>query len=107
MLFTMRVHHLAREIVRVRIGAHPMERISVTILGSYDALADLTAAHPTGNIGDSYSVGDDLYVWNAADNNWVNVGNIKESKGKTGKPRSARFIPLKEVARRVRKHPST
>jgi len=82
-----------------------MERI--TILGSYDTLADLTAAHPTGNTGDSYLVGDDLYVWNAADNDWVNVGNIKDSKGKTGKPRSACLIPVKEVARRVRKHPST
>jgi predicted DNA-binding transcriptional regulator AlpA len=84
-----------------------MESISVTILGSYDTLADLTATHPTGNIVDSYLVGDDLYVCNAADNNWVNIGNIKGSKSKTGKPRSARFIPLKDVARRVRKHPST
>ena len=84
-----------------------MEHISFKILGSYDTLAGLTAAHPTGNVGDSYLVGDELYVWDATSNKWVNVGNVKGSKGDTAESRSARFIPLKEVARRVCKHPST
>jgi predicted DNA-binding transcriptional regulator AlpA len=84
-----------------------MERISVPILGSYGTLADLTAVHPAGNIGDSYLVGDDLYVWSATGNNWVNVGNIKGLRGDTGESRIACLIPLKEVARRVRKHPCT
>lgn len=37
---------------------------SFTVLGSYDTLEELMAAHPTGNLGDGYLVGGYLYVWN-------------------------------------------
>ena len=33
------------------------------ILGSYDTLAELQAAHPTGSEGDYYLAGLDLYYW--------------------------------------------
>lgn len=33
------------------------------IKGSYDTLEELMAAHPTGQPGDAYIVGGDLYVW--------------------------------------------
>lgn len=56
----------------------------VTILGSYDTLEELKAEHPTGNIGDSYLVEGDLYVWSATTNDWKNVGNIKGEKGDKG-----------------------
>ncbi len=56
----------------------------VTILGSYDAVEELSAAHPTGNAGDSYLVNGDLYVWSATDHEWQNVGNIKGPKGDKG-----------------------
>ena len=82
-----------------------MERISITISGRYETLDDLTAGRPTGIIGDSYLVGDDLYVWSSTAKKWVNVGNLKGSKDDTAE--YPRFIPLKEVARRIRKHPST
>jgi predicted DNA-binding transcriptional regulator AlpA len=84
-----------------------MERISVTILGSFETLADLTAAHPTGNTGDCYLVGDDIYVWSPTGNNWGNIGNLKDLKVYTGESRVARFISLTEVVRRVRKHACT
>lgn len=63
----------------------------VTILGSYDTEDALNAAHPTGNIGDSYLVNGSLYVWSETENKWVNVGNIKGEKGEPG------YTPVKGV----------
>ena len=56
----------------------------VTILGSYDTLAELQSAHPTGSIGDSYIVSGDLYVWSDSTSEWKNVGNIQGPKGDKG-----------------------
>lgn len=55
---------------------------SVTILGSYNTLAELQAAHPTGSAGDSYMVGADLYVWNGSA--WEDVGQIQGPQGPQG-----------------------
>ncbi len=63
-------------------GAKGETGTSVTILGSYNSLAELEAAHPTGNAGDSYLVAGYLYVWNGSA--WQNVGQIKGDKGDTG-----------------------
>lgn len=57
---------------------------SVNILGSYDSLAALKAAHPTGNTGDAYLINGDMYVWSAEENNWTNVGNIQGPQGEQG-----------------------
>ena len=57
---------------------------SVTIMGSYDNASLLENDHPTGNIGDSYLVGDDLYVWSLNNNKWVDVGTIKGPQGNIG-----------------------
>ena len=59
---------------------------SVTILGSYDSYSDLTREHPTGSIGDSYLVGDDLYVWSNENQTWNNVGMIRGPQGLPGTP---------------------
>lgn len=63
-------------------GAKGEDGTSVTILGSYDTLAELEADHPTGTEGDAYLVNGDLYVWNGSA--WENVGQIKGDKGDTG-----------------------
>ncbi len=57
---------------------------SVTILGSYDDVSDLEDAHPTGEAGDSYLVGDNLFVWNDTDQDWKDVGLIRGPKGEPG-----------------------
>ena len=57
---------------------------SVNIMGSYDNLAELMQEHSTGNLGDSYLVGPDLYVWSNNDNSWKNVGTIKGPQGNIG-----------------------
>lgn len=66
----------------VIIGTFGKDGTSVTILGSYDTLAQLKAAHPTGSLGDSYMVAGDLYVWNGSD--WENVGQIQGPQGDKG-----------------------
>lgn len=44
------------------------------ILDRYATLADLQAAHPTGNPGDAYMVGDHLYIWSVSTSTWVDAG---------------------------------
>ena len=56
----------------------------VEILGSYATLAELQTAHPTGNVGDSYLILGDLYVWDSVNSNWDNVGTIQGPQGATG-----------------------
>jgi hypothetical protein len=63
-------------------GRDGVDGTSVTILGSYNTLADLQAAHPTGSAGDSYMVGADLYVWNGSA--WEDVGQIQGPQGPQG-----------------------
>jgi hypothetical protein len=66
-------------------GATGAAGTSVTILGEYEDLAALQAAHPTGNPGDSYLVeSGDLYVWSQNTSQWVNVGNIEGPTGPAG-----------------------
>ncbi len=57
---------------------------SVTILGSYSTEEELKTAHPTGNLGDSYLIEGDLYVWNVSINDWTNVGTIQGPQGIRG-----------------------
>lgn len=85
------------EIVFTRVdtglnGSNGQDGTSVTILGSYDTLAELQTAHPTGNAGDAYIIGGNLYVWAIDDAEWENVGNIQGPAGADG--RSAKNIIL-------------
>lgn len=65
-------------------GANGKDGTGVSILGSYNTLSDLQAAHPTGNAGDAYLVGTDLYVWSSTTNTWVDVGRIQGPQGEKG-----------------------
>ena len=46
------------------------------ILDRYATLAELEAAHPTGNPGDAYMVGDHLYIWSVSTSAWVDAGTL-------------------------------
>lgn len=63
-------------------GSPGKDGTSVTILGSYDSEAELNAAHPTGELGDSYIVNGDLYVWDGSA--WKNAGTIQGPAGEDG-----------------------
>lgn len=60
----------------------------LTLLGTYATLADLQTAHPTGQRGNAYFVGDDtlgyVYLWDPDTSAWVNIGELKGPKGNTG-----------------------
>ena len=56
-------------------GQDGKDGTSVTILGTYNSLDELNAAHGSGNNnGDGYIIQGDLYVWDGTQ--FLNVGNI-------------------------------
>lgn len=73
-------------------GIDGVDGTSITILGTYDSLEALKAAHPTGNAGDSYIVQGNLWVWAVDDAAWENVGNIQGTPGKDGQDAKAIFL---------------
>ena len=52
--------------------------------GSFNTYAQFIAAHPTGNPGDIYLVGDSLYVWNSETNQWEDEGSLRGPAGPAG-----------------------
>ena len=60
----------------------------LTLLDIYATLEALQSAHPTGQRGDAYIVGDALnntvYLWSVDANSWVDVGQLKGEKGDKG-----------------------
>lgn len=72
---------------------------SITIMGSYANVSNLQAAHPTGNPGEGYLIGDDLYLYgvdpsNPAGDVWYNAGPVRGPQGLQGKegPRGLRGL---------------
>lgn len=70
-------------------GRDGTDGTSVTILGSYNSLADLEAAHQTGSAGDAYIIDGDLYVWDPTGGQsgtgaWTDVGQIQGPAGEDG-----------------------
>jgi hypothetical protein len=63
-------------------GAPGPAGTGVTILGSYDTVSALQTAHPTGENGQGYLVGGDLYVW--VNSSWTNVGQVRGPQGEIG-----------------------
>ena len=54
----------------------------LSIKGKYDSMQALKDAHLTGENGDAYMVGVNLYVWTGA--SWTDCGNIQGPAGKDG-----------------------
>lgn len=73
-------------------GLNGTDGTSVNILGTYNTLEELQTAHPTGNAGDAYIIGGNLYVWSVENAQWENVGNIQGPAGTDG--RDAKSIVL-------------
>ena len=70
--------------VRGNNGTNGQDGRGLAILGNYDTMADLIAAHPTGSAGDAYLVGTDLVVWNTSTSSWEDVGRIQGPSGFDG-----------------------
>lgn len=65
---------------------------SVYILGTYLNLESLELDNPTGNIGDGYIVGTNLYVWSELNEEWALVGPIVGPTGPTGSTGSTGLV---------------
>ena len=76
---------------------------SFSIKAQYPTEAALRAAHPTGQDGDAYFVGDDenpdLYVWLTDDADWYNSGKLAGIKGDKGDKGDAGFSPVASVSK--------
>ena len=61
---------------------------SFSVLGIYDTLSALTAAHPTGQPGDAWAVGtsdaNTIYLWDVDTGEWKNVGPLMGPPGPQG-----------------------
>lgn len=72
----------------------------ISILGSFEDPSELPVS---GNEGDAYLIGGDLWVWDESD--WLNVGNIQGPEGNKGDPGDDGWSPIFAVvsdgARRV------
>lgn len=65
-------------------GEKGADGTGVTILGSYETAEALRAAHPAGDVGESYLVAGHLFVWSQSDSDWIDVGNIQGPQGEKG-----------------------
>jgi hypothetical protein len=76
---------------------------SFEIKAQYATYADLIAAHPTGEAGDAYFVGEgtspDLYTWLSIDQEWYNNGPIAGVKGDKGDKGDDGFSPTATVSK--------
>jgi len=60
---------------------------SINILGAYATLGELSTAHPTGNLGDGYLVGNNLAIWTTANGGeWIDIGLVRGPQGIQGVP---------------------
>ena len=56
----------------------------LNLLGAFETEEELSNAVPQGNPGEGYIVGEDLYIWNVAEQTWKNVGAIRGPEGPQG-----------------------
>ena len=66
------------------MGPKGEDGTAVEILGIAESYEDLIKDHPIGANGQSYLIGEELYVWAENKNDWVNVGQIKGPRGEKG-----------------------
>jgi hypothetical protein len=63
-----------------------------TVLGSYNVLPELIAAHPTAVEGDSAFVGGVFYVWDPVAADWQATANLLGPTGPAGEARALNFL---------------
>lgn len=66
----------------------------LNVLGSFSSSSQLPT---TGNPGDAYLIGGDLWVWSESTNKYVNTGSVKGDKGDQGDPGLDSVLPLREI----------
>ena len=56
----------------------------ITFKGTYATVDELLKNHPTGNVGDSYLVNGNLFIWSDNDKKWIDAGKIEGPRGPQG-----------------------
>jgi hypothetical protein len=69
------------------------EGSGVSVLGSYATVELLEADNPLGNIGDSYVIGQNLYVWSDLNQEWFDAGTFVGATGPTGATGADSVVP--------------
>lgn len=69
-------------------GANGKDGKDFTVLGMFETLDALQAAHPTGSAGNAWAVGtaesNSVYLWDTDENAWVNLGALQGPAGPQG-----------------------
>ncbi len=65
-------------------GATGPQGSGVQVLGTYSTVELLESDNPVGNIGDSYIVQNDLYIWSDLNQEWYDAGPFVGPTGATG-----------------------
>ena len=69
-------------------GEPGADALGFKVLGRYDTLTELEAAHPTGTEGNAYAVGNAvnnvIYLWDTDKNKWTSVGSLQGPQGPAG-----------------------
>ena len=75
-----RPDHKPYQVISVSVpgiaGAKGNPGESLKLLDSYNTYAAFISAHPTGNAGDLYCAGANLYTWSTTTNMWVSKGSL-------------------------------
>ena len=70
-------------------GERGADGTSFIIRARYETLAELEAAHPTGEAGEAYAVGsaesNTVYLWNVDKGQWQDIGSMQGPAGENGK----------------------
>jgi hypothetical protein len=66
------------------VGPTGPQGSGVQVLGTYSTVELLEADNPVGNIGDSYIVQNDLYIWSDLNQEWYDAGPFVGPTGATG-----------------------
>lgn len=89
---------------RKRIQGIREDGTGVTILGSYKTEEELNREHPTGNVGESYLVDGNLYVWTTylASGKW-DVFRVRKDRQEKQQQYGSELRPKKQEQRRLLK----
>ncbi len=66
------------------VGPTGPQGSGVQVLGTYSTVELLESDNPVGNIGDSYIVQNDLYIWSDLNQEWYDAGPFVGPTGATG-----------------------
>lgn len=78
-------------------GQHGEQGEGLNILDAFGTVEELRAAHPTGEPGDAYSIGTEIFIWSEQANDWVSIGQLKGEPGESGTDGISPIVTVTEI----------